>query len=98
MYVYIQLGVIVKVMKIVILRWLGQLCRMQEMDPCRKLTLLKTECTRLLGKPKLIWLEPVEEDLQQTGGRTADVGQWTEQSGGQFLRRLMFTKRCSATI
>ena len=47
---------VVKVVKIGGLRWLGQLFRMQELDPCRKLTLLKPEGTRRVGKPKLMWL------------------------------------------
>jgi len=71
---------------------------MQELDPCRKLTLLKPEGTRLVGKPKFRWLESVEEDLQKIDVRNADVGHWTEKSGGKFWRRLMFTKHCSARI
>jgi len=34
-----------------------------ELDPCRKLTLFKPECTQLVGKHKLRWLESVEEAL-----------------------------------
>jgi hypothetical protein len=37
---------IVKVVKIGRLRWLGQLCSMQELDPCRQLAVLKPEGTR----------------------------------------------------
>jgi len=37
---------IVKVMQIGRLRWLGRLFRMQELDSCRKLTVLKPEGTR----------------------------------------------------
>jgi hypothetical protein len=59
----------VKVIKIGRLRWLGQLIRMQELDPCRKLTVLKPEGTRRLGKPKLRWLESFEEDLKNMGVR-----------------------------
>jgi hypothetical protein len=36
---------IVKMLKIVRLRWLGHLFRMQELDPCRKRTVLKPEGT-----------------------------------------------------
>jgi len=35
----------VKVIKTVRLKWLGYLCRMQELDPCRKRTRLKPEGT-----------------------------------------------------
>jgi len=50
---------IVKMTKIGRLRWLGQVFRMQELDPCRKLTVLKPEGTRRVGKPKLRWTESV---------------------------------------
>ena len=43
---------------------LSVVIRMQELDPCRKLTFLKPEGTRRLGKPKLKWLESVEEDVK----------------------------------
>ena len=93
-----ELGVMAKMIEIGILRWPGQLCRMQEKDPCRKLTLLKPEGTRLVGIPKFRWLESVEEDHQKIGVTTADVGHWTEKSGGQFWRRLIFTKHCNVGI
>ena len=48
---------------------LGQLFRMQELDPCRKLTHLEPEGTRRVGKPQLMWLESVEEDLKNSGLR-----------------------------
>jgi hypothetical protein len=51
------------------MRWLGQLFRMQELDLCRKLTVLKPEGTRRVGKPKLTWLESTEEDLKDMGVR-----------------------------
>jgi len=44
---------VVKVMKTGGMRWLEQLFRMQELDPCRKPTVLKPEGTQCLGKPKL---------------------------------------------
>ena len=57
----------VKVIKIGTLRWLPHVFKMQELDPCRKLTLLKPESTRPLGNPKLRWLGSVEEDLKKMG-------------------------------
>jgi hypothetical protein len=42
---------------------------MQELHPCRKLTVLKPEGTQRIGKPKLKWLESVEEDLKNMGVR-----------------------------
>jgi hypothetical protein len=40
---------ILKVIKTGILRWTGHLFRMQEMEPCKELTLLKQEDTRRVG-------------------------------------------------
>ena len=51
------------------LRWLGHLFRMQELDPCRKLTLLEPEGTRRVGEPKLRCLESVEGHLKNVGVR-----------------------------
>jgi hypothetical protein len=44
---------IVKVIKIRRLRWMGLLFKMQELDPCRKLTVLEPEGSQRIGKPKL---------------------------------------------
>jgi hypothetical protein len=43
----------VKVIKVGRLRWLAHHFRIQELDPCRQLTVLKPEGTRRVGKPKL---------------------------------------------
>jgi hypothetical protein len=48
---------------------------MSELDPCRKLTLLKPEYTRLVGKHKLRWLESVEEHRKNMG-----MGNWRHKS------------------
>ena len=42
---------------------------MKELDPRRKLTVLKPEGTRRVGNPKLRWLESGEEDLKKMGKR-----------------------------
>jgi hypothetical protein len=57
----------VRVIKIGRLRWLGHLFRMQELDPCRKLTLYKPEGTQHVRKPRARWLEPVETDQRKMG-------------------------------
>ena len=57
----------VKVIKIGTLRWLRHVFKMQELGPCRKLTILKPESTRPVGKPKLRWFGSVEEDLKKMG-------------------------------
>ena len=58
---------IVKVIKTGRMRWLGHLCKMEELDPCRKFTVLKPEGTGHVGKPELRWLESVEEDRKNKG-------------------------------
>jgi hypothetical protein len=67
---------IVKVMKGGRLRWLGQLLRMQEQNPCRK-----PEGTRRVGRLAIRWLDSVEEYLKTMGftnwRRKSQVrGQW----------------------
>jgi len=69
---------VVKVIKTGRLRWLGQLFRMQEVGPCRKLIVLKPEGT-IVGKPKLRCLESVEEYLKlcfSTAGQRLGNGPW----------------------
>jgi hypothetical protein len=73
---------IVKVIKVLVgrLRWLGQLFRMQEQNPCRKLTLCKPEGTRRVSRSAIRWLQSVE-DLKTMGVRnwrrkSHDRDQW----------------------
>jgi hypothetical protein len=54
---------------------------MQELDRCRKLTVLKSEGIRHVGKLELKWLESGEEDLKKMGLRNCrkkkqDREQW----------------------
>jgi hypothetical protein len=49
----------------------GTLLRMQGLDPRRKLTLLKPEGIRRVGKPQLSWLESFAGDL-----KNMDVRNW----------------------
>ena len=76
-----ELGII-KVIKIGRLRWLGHVFRVQELDPCEKLTLIEPEGTQRLGKPKLRWLASVEEDQKNTGVRN-----WRRMSQVRDRRR-----------
>jgi hypothetical protein len=71
-----------KVIKVGRLRWLGHLFRMQEQNPCRKLTLHKPEGTRRIGRPASRWLDSIEEDFKIMGVRnwrrkSLDRDQWT---------------------
>ena len=87
---------IVEVIKIGRLRWLEHLFRMQELDPCRKLTVLKSEGIRRVGKPKLMWLESVEENLKNMGvGELETKVAGPRAVGGQFWKRLRFSKGCN---
>jgi hypothetical protein len=65
----------VRVIKIGRLRWQDHLFRMQELDPCRKLTLYKPEGTRRVRRPRARWLESVETDLKKMG-----VKNWTRKT------------------
>ena len=64
------------------LRWTGHIMRMPEENPVKKLTLLRPEGSRLTGRPKLRWLDGVEEDLRILGiigwRRTLDRDRWKE--------------------
>jgi hypothetical protein len=44
-----------KVIKVGRLKWLGHVFRMQEQNPCSKLTLHKAEGTRRVGRPAVGW-------------------------------------------
>jgi hypothetical protein len=57
------------------LRCLGHLLRMQEHNPCRKLTLHKPQSIRRVGRPAVRWLDSVEEDLKAT-----DLRKWRRKS------------------
>ena len=88
---------IVKVVKVERLGWLGYLFRMQELYPCRRLTLIKQEGTRSVGKPTLRWLESVEEELRNIcAWGAADLSGRREKGGGQFWKRLRYTENCNA--
>ena len=59
---------LVKMMRIGTLRWLGHFFRMQDLGPCRRVTLLKPEGTRRVVKLKLRWLEWLEQEEEEEGG------------------------------
>ena len=57
--------------------------RMPEETPVKKLTLLRPEGSRRAGRPKLRWLDGVEEDLRNLGirgwrRRALDLDIWKE--------------------
>ena len=57
--------------------------RMPEENPVKKLTLLRPEGSRRAGRPKLRWLDGVEEDLRSFGirgwrKRAQDRDRWKE--------------------
>jgi hypothetical protein len=60
---------------------------MQELDPSRNLTPLKPEGTWRLGKPKLKWLESVEEDIKNMGMRN-----WRDESQNREECRTVLEK------
>jgi len=68
-FILSTMNLTIKVIKIGRMRWLGHLFRMQELDPCRKLTVLKPEGTIRVGKRRLMWLGSVEEKVKNNGVR-----------------------------
>jgi hypothetical protein len=53
----------VKVIKIVRLKWLGYIARMEDNAPCKKIT-SQPEGSRKKARPKLRWLDSVLKDLK----------------------------------
>jgi hypothetical protein len=51
---------IVKTIKIGRLRWAGHVIRMLDDNPSKKLTLLKPDGCRRVGRPKLRWMDGME--------------------------------------
>jgi len=62
---------IVTVIKIRRLEWLGHASRMNETRPAKKIFEGKLEGRRVRGRPKLRWINDVEDDLRKLG-----VKQW----------------------
>ena len=60
---------IIKTIKISKLRWTGHIMRIPEEHPVKKLILLRPEGSRRAGRPKLRWLDGVEEELRTLGIR-----------------------------
>ena len=57
--------------------------RMPEENPTNKLTLIRPEGSRRAGRPKLRWLDGVEEGLRTLGirgwrRRALDIDRWKE--------------------
>ena len=66
---------IVNIIKIGRLRWIGHVMRMEEDNATRRLTLLRPDGGRRRGRPKLRWMDGVEEDLRKLG-----VGGWRRKA------------------
>ena len=52
---------IVNIIKVGRLRWIGHLMRMEEDNATRRLTLLRPDGGRRRGRPKLRWMDGIEE-------------------------------------
>jgi len=52
---------IAKLIKAGTLRWLRHLCRMQEQDPCKKITFHNPQGTKRVGTPAIKWLDSVDK-------------------------------------
>ena len=60
----------IKTIKISKLRWTGHIMWMPEENPANKLTLLRPGGSRRADRPKLRWLDRVEEELRTLGIRS----------------------------
>ena len=60
---------LVTTIKITRLRWAGQVMRMQDNLPCKKITLDKPEGRRRAGRPNLRWIDGVTKDAEKLGVR-----------------------------
>ena len=56
---------IVNIIKVGRLRWIGHIMRMQEDNATRRL--LRPDEGRRRGRPKLRWMDGIEEDLRKLG-------------------------------
>jgi hypothetical protein len=63
MTLYQELDIVTEIKK-ARLRWLGHVERMSEDRVIRKLYMSKPEKRRSVGRPKMRWLDDVEEDLR----------------------------------
>ena len=51
------------------LRWAGNIVRMQDNLPCKKITMDKPEGRRRVGRPNLRWMDGVTRDAERLGVR-----------------------------
>ena len=59
----------VTTIRITRLRWAGNIVRMQDNLPCKKITLDNPEGRRRVGRPNLRWLDGVMRDAERLGVR-----------------------------
>jgi hypothetical protein len=91
MALYQELDIVAEIKK-ARLRWLGHVERMSEHRVIKKLYMSKPEGRRSVGRPKMRWLDDMEEDL-----RMADEGRLGEKTNGNLSRgRSRFFKDRSA--
>jgi hypothetical protein len=66
MVLYQELDIVAEIKK-VRSRWLGHVERMSEDRVIKKLYMSKPEGRRRVGRPKMQWLDDIEEDLRKMG-------------------------------
>jgi hypothetical protein len=76
------------------LRWLGHVERMSEDRVIKKLYTSKPEGRRSVGRPKMRWLDDVEEDLRKMRiggwrGMARRRDEWKRLEGGQGSSRTL---------
>jgi hypothetical protein len=75
---------IVKFVKVQRLRWAGHIARMSDHEYTKRLTFSQPEGTRSRGRPRMRWIDDVEEDLQILG-----VRRWREVARNRQEWRLL---------
>jgi len=60
---------LVTTVRITRLRWAGHIVRMQEILPCKKITLYKAEGRKRVGRPNLRWMDGAMRDAEMLGVR-----------------------------
>ena len=78
MYDEVDLVTTIKICK---LRWAGNVMRMQDNLPRKKITLDKPEGRRRAGRPNLRWIDGVTKDAEKLGvrnwrARARDIDDW----------------------
>jgi hypothetical protein len=66
------------------MEWLGHVVRMNETRSVKKIFEGKLEGQRGRGRPRLRWMNDVEDDLRELGVNDGEQKHWKERNGHQL--------------